>query len=197
MRSALKIILVLLLPAFSNAQQSQFDRLRLELKNAPNDTLRIGFYAELSGYYYQKKIDSAFYFNEQGLLLAQKLKLRLGEAWILSNKGDILKTMRNYPGSYQSLLLGLKIAEDPESEKTFWRWRFIPKEATPRTNRLEALVFLHKEFEDLFRLTGDTAKRIVENLEMKKIAEELSDSALLSFDNYGLVQIYFDRGKID
>jgi len=197
MRSAFKIILFLLLPAFSIAQESQYDRLKLELKNAPNDTLRMAFYTELSGYYFQRKVDSAFYFNEQSLLLAQKLKMRLWEAWTLSNKGDILKVMRNYSGSYQSLLQGLKIAEDPECEKSFWRWRFMPKEVTPRINRLEALVFLHKEFEDLFRLTGDTPKRILENLEMKKIAEEVNDSALLSFANYGLGQIYFDRSKID
>ncbi len=197
MRSSFKIILFLLLPAFSNAQESQLDRLKLELKNAANDTLRMAFYAELSGYYFQRKVDSALYFNEQSLLLAQKLKIRLWEAWSLSNKGDILKVMRNYPGCYQSLLQGLKIAEDPESEKSFWRWRFMPKEVTPRINRLEALVFLHKEFEDLFRLTGDTAKRILENLEMKKIAVEVNDSALLSFANYGLGQIYFERSKLD
>ena len=197
MKSVFKIILFLLPPAFSQGQENRLDRLKQELKNAANDTLRIGIYTELSTYYYQKKIDSALYFNEESLLLAQKLKLKLGQAWLLSNKGDLLKGMRNYPASYQSLLLGLKIAEDPESEKSFWRWRFIPKEMTPRKNRLDALVYLHRELEDLYSLTGDTAKRILENLEMRRIAVELNDSSLISFANKGLGQIYFESNKLD
>ncbi len=111
MKSVLKIILFLLLSTFSFAQESNLGILKLELKNAANDTLRMAFYTELSGYYYQRKVDSALYFNEQSLLLAQKLKNKLWEAWSLSNKGDILKIMRNYPASYRSLLQGLKIAE--------------------------------------------------------------------------------------
>ena len=197
MRSLLKTILLLLLPFFSNSQESRFDRLKRELKNAANDTLRMAYYTELGGYYYERKIDSALYSSEQSILLAQKLKLKLWEAWESGIKGDILMVMKNYPASYQYILRGLKIAEDPESEKSFWYWRFMPKETTPRINRLQALVYLRQRLDNLYRLTGDTTKRIFENLKSKKIAQEINDSALLSFANSSLGQIYFDLNKLD
>ena len=168
MKSVLKIILLLILPAFSNAQDSNLDRLKLELKNATNDTLRMAYFTEFYGYYYQRKIDSALYYNEHGLFLSQKLKLKIWEAWLLGTKGNILMMMGNYPGSYQSVIQGLNIAQDPENEKGFWRWRFMPVKTTARINRLEALAYLHQQLGNLYNLTGDTAKRILENLEQKK-----------------------------
>ncbi|HEU4861476.1 MAG TPA: adenylate/guanylate cyclase domain-containing protein [Chitinophagaceae bacterium] len=197
MRSTLIIIPLLLLYVFSSAQESRLDRLKRELKNAANDTLRMAYYTELGGYYYERKVDSALYFSEQSILLAQELKLKAWEASELGVKGNLLMIMKNYPGSYQSILQGLKIAEDPKSEKTFWFWRFMPKETTPQMNRLKALVYLRQGLDNLYRLTGDTTKRILENLKSKQIARELNDSALLSFATNSLGQIYFDRNKLD
>ncbi len=197
MRSTLIIIPLLLLYVFSSAQESRLDRLKRELKNAANDTLRMAYYTELGGYYYERKVDSALYFSEQSILLAQELKLKAWEASELGVKGNLLMIMKNYPGSYQSILQGLKIAEDPKSEKTFWFWRFMPKETTPQMNRLKALVYLRQGLDNLYRLTGDTTKRILENLKSKQIARELNDSALLSFAANSLGQIYFDRNKLD
>jgi adenylate cyclase len=197
LRSFLCSVPLLLLSVFSNAQETRLDRLKRELKNAANDTMRMAYYTELGGYYFERKVDSALYFSEQSILLAQKLNLKIWEAWELGIKGNILMVMKNYPGSYQSILEGLKIAEDPKSEKTFWYWRFMPKETTPRMNRLQALVYLRQRLDNLYRLTGDTTKRILENLKSKKIALELNDSALLSFANNSLGQIYFDRNKLD
>jgi class 3 adenylate cyclase len=197
MRSTLIIIPLLLLYVFSSAQESRLDRLKRELKNAANDTLRMAYYTELGGYYYERKVDSALYFSEQSILLAQELKLKAWEASELGVKGNLLMIMKNYPGSYQSILQGLKIAEDPKSEKTFWFWRFMPKETTPQMNRLKALVYLRQGLDNLYRLTGDTTKRILENLKSKQIARELNDSALLSFATNSLGQIYFDLNKLD
>ena len=188
---------LLLLSIVSYGQENHLTRLNRELKNAVNDTLRMAYYTELGGYYLERKVDSALYFSEQSILLAQKLKLKAWEASELGVKGNLLMIMKNYPGSYQSILQGLKIAEDPKSEKTFWYWRFMPIGTTPEINRLKALVYLRQRLDNLYRLTGDTAKRIVENLKSKKIALELNDSALLSFANNSLGQIYFDRNKLD
>ena len=197
MRLVLQMISLLLLAVFSNAQESRFDRLKRELKNAANDTLRMAHYTELGGYYYDRNVDSALYFSEQTILLAQKLNLKIWEAWESGVKGDLLMIKKDYPGSYQSVLQGLKIAEDPENEKRFWYWRFMPKGTTARINRLQALVYLRQRLDNLYRLTGDTAKRILENLKSRKIARELNDSALLSFANNSLGQIYFDLNKLD
>jgi len=197
LRSFLCSVPLLLLSVFSNAQETRLDRLKRELKNAANDTMRMAYYTELGGYYYERKVDSALYFSEQSILLAQKLKLKLWEAWESGIKGDILMVKKDYPSSYQSILAGLKIAEDPKSEKSFWYWRFMPKETTPQVNRLQALVYLRQRLDNLYRLTGDTAKRILENVKSKKIALGINDSALLSFANNSLGQIYFDRNKLD
>ena len=83
-------ILVLLLPAYSIAQQNpymelwnkeQIDSLRLIWNKTTNDTIRMGAARSLGFYYQERNRDSGLYFNEQQALLARQLKLRLWEVF--------------------------------------------------------------------------------------------------------------------
>src|SRR5204863_1997119 len=135
MKSFIIIILFSFLPSFVWAQQQnlyydqeqkkQLDSLRLALKTATNDTLRMEIYWALGFNYMEIKNDSALYFHEQQLLLAKKLKLKLWEADSYDFAGYALNLLGNYPKALQYLLQGIKIAEDPETEKRIWNVSFF------------------------------------------------------------------------
>ena len=194
MKSALKIILLLLLPAFSNAQMRRLDSLKLALNNEVNDTLRMAIYREIYFYYNETNRDSALYLAEQHLLLAQKLKLKLWEAAGLNSKGYILMSLGNYPRSLQSLLQGMEIAKNPESEKN--HWQFLKYEE-PRKIRLSRLANLHHELGHLYRNTGNTGKGLLQYLETRRIAEEIKDLPTLREASMNLGLTYLLLNKLD
>ena len=140
MKLFIKISLLLLLPAFSIAQQNsyweewnkeQIDSLRLIWNNTTNDTLRMAAARSLGWYYQESNRDSGLYFHEQQETLARKLKLRLWEGDALDNVGYELSQLKNYPGSLQAFLEGIKILEDKETEKNIWRISIFSKKEIP------------------------------------------------------------------
>src|SRR5215208_626380 len=149
MNSLVHIILLLLLPVIVQAQQNslyvqeqqkRFDSLHLALRSASNDTIRMEIYRILAGDYSVIKRDSSLYFSKLQLAISQKLHLKLDEASALNAIGYINRIFGNYPESVQFSLRALKIAEDPESEKSVW---LLAKDETPRQARLKVLAFVH------------------------------------------------------
>jgi hypothetical protein len=72
MKFGIKIFLSILLPISTHAQkypyytqpgQNQFDSLQKMLKKASNDTIRMAVYRELSNYFTEVKVDSAYYYD--------------------------------------------------------------------------------------------------------------------------------------
>ena len=80
MTRQLIIALLLLLFFSARTQILQLDSLLLQLKNAPNDTVRVGLYSLLGNYYDDVNVDSSVYYNETGITIARKLQLKLNEA---------------------------------------------------------------------------------------------------------------------
>jgi two-component system, NtrC family, sensor kinase len=206
MKSFIKIILLLLLPAFSIAQKNpyweeltkeQIDSLRLVLKNTSNDTLRMGIARSFGFYYMELKGDSALYFLDRQLVLAKQLKLKLWEADALDNIGYVSSQLKNYPRSLQAFLEGLKIAEDKESEKNIWRISKFSKEGNPRNARLTVLALVHQDMGTLYGNTGNFEKQVSNCLEALKIAESVNDQSLLSIINMNLGMAYMNLNKLD
>src|SRR4051794_12423368 len=126
MRLFIKISWLLWLPVFTSAQanQAQLDSLRNALVHAANDTVRMDIYSNISDFYGESNRDSAIYYINQSLVLAQQLKLKLNEAIYLDGNAYELMHLRDYSKSLQASLKALKIAEDPESEKQIWHLPF-------------------------------------------------------------------------
>ncbi len=122
------LFLLLLLPVFVEAQSQpdKLDSLHMALKNAANDTIRMDVLSQLGWYHYNINYDSARFYWAQGLSIAQKLKLKLYEAGILSQAFDL--SWSNYPKALELFLQALQIAEDPASEKNVWN---LPAGHTP------------------------------------------------------------------
>ena len=131
MKHYIKIILFLVLPGFVSAQSKLFsilsdttlsgakklDNLQLALKNAADDTIRMDGYYNLALYYLETNRDSAVYYDNMSIALAQQLGIKLYKAVALGDKGYALIGLGRYPASLESLTEALKIAENPASEK--------------------------------------------------------------------------------
>ncbi len=206
MKLFIKIILFLMLPVLSYTQnypyynlpgQNQFDSLQTVLKRATNDTIRMAAYRDLGRYYSELKKDSALYFNEQQLLLARKLGLKLWEADALDVAGYMLWNLGNYPRALQYLLQGIKIAEDPATEKNIWRISKFTKEEKPRIARLTLLGILHYDLGLLYDTTGYIQQKLFHYSESEKIGKENNDQAILSMVYMSLGSYYQNLNKLD
>ncbi|MEP7374753.1 MAG: ATP-binding protein [Chitinophagaceae bacterium] len=190
------IFLLLFLPVFAEAQpqQNKSDSLRLALRNAANDTIRMDAYGQL-GYYYQLiNTDSSQFYLAKSLSIARRLKLKIYEAGILHRQGNMLAAT-NYPQALQLLLQALKIADDPASEKNVWN---LPVGSTPHTQRLNLLGYNHYNLARLYSNTGDMEKQISSLLQTKRLAESVHNPDLNLLANFTLGDVYFSKlNKLD
>ena len=73
----------------------------------------------------ESEVDSAMVFIENCLLIAKTNHKKLNEASILSDKGIVFRHLGRYPESLQCYMEAFEIAENPETEKDFWKL-FLP-----------------------------------------------------------------------
>jgi two-component system, NtrC family, sensor kinase len=196
MKRILKLILLLMLPAFITAQpdETQLERLHRNLKDASNDTIRMDVYLNLALYYNEINRDSSLFYLAKGLPIAQKLKLKIYEAHILENRGYMLTGIGNYPKALESFLAALKILENPESEKYAWN---LPNGQTPRMERLNKLGYLHLTMGHLYGRTNNPDKQISSYHQSMVIAESLLNTELVAMLNWNLGNVYTRLNKLD
>ncbi|HTD39841.1 MAG TPA: hypothetical protein VK671_04415, partial [Mucilaginibacter sp.] len=120
MRACIKIILLLLIPALANGQQHLPDSTLTALKNATNDSLRYAARVEAYNYFEETNRDSALYYQNQVLLLAQKNNKKLLVARSLASIGYQLTAKGRYAEALKTLLNAFAIAEDPKNASNSW-----------------------------------------------------------------------------
>jgi len=172
----------------------QLDSLQLALKNAANDTVRMEIHKAIADYYSAIKRDSSLYFSKLQLATSQKFNLKLYEADALNRIGYIHRIYGNYPLSLQYSSRALKIAEDPESEKSVWG---LSKDETPRKARLKVLAFIHFSLGLLYSWTEDVKKQLFHYRACEKFAYEINDLSLVSIANLTLGTTYSSLNKLD
>jgi two-component system NtrC family sensor kinase len=207
MKALLKMMILLLLPAVLFGQQyeyyrfpdkTEFDSLRKVFPAIKSDTERMAVYRRFGFYFLEAKRDSSFYFLDHQLVLARKFGLKLWEADALDNSAYILWRLGNFPEALQRLLLGIKIAEDPASEKNTWGFaKFTADKIPPRTTRLVILAELHFDLGTLYGEAGYTNKQFTELSKGEKIGKENRDSSALSQIYEGLGGYYLSRRQTD
>ncbi len=178
----------------AKAQRSYIDSLLQELENAQHDTIKINLLTALSQYYSDTKPDSSVYFAEERVTLARKLNFKLEEvdASVFVAYGSV--NVGNYPQALEYLLKALKIAENPESEKTAWH---LSKNLTPRKARLVGLAAVHLQLGNVYRSTGNIEQELHHLKQCEKISTEIEDMSLLSFAHMQLGLTYLSQGKLD
>ena len=194
MKTCIKIVALLIISISVNAQRGYPDSLKQALKNASTDSARYSISNTLVSYYIEDNRDSALYYVEEALLLAQKNNKQLDEASCFDVKGYILMHLGKLPESYQCFPAALKIAENPENEDKTW---YRNTSSTPHKVRLIVLENIHHDFGHLMGAIGKTDQRIVQYQETKKIAEEIGDTLTLGFVSMNLGNVYLNLGKLD
>ncbi|MES1221891.1 MAG: ATP-binding protein [Bacteroidota bacterium] len=203
MKLFLKIVFFLLFPVFLKAQTlpSQLDMLQQELKNSPNDTIRMNLYDKLGWYYAEINRDSSLSYFEMELPIARKLNLKLYEADALNGTGYILTQLGNYPKALEALLEGQKIARTASAEENAWNlthnaWN-TSGSPNPKDARLDLLGWILNEMGQLYGLTGNTSNEISNLFEARSLAASVRDTTLLEVTNMHLGDVYFNVGKLD
>ncbi len=196
MKTILKLLLLLLLPAITTAQnqQKKIDSLHQALIRADNDTTRMNVNDYLAFAFTEYNSDSALYYYSQAAVLADKLSLKIEELSELDMKAYILSTRRNYPASLATFLQAKKIAEDPASEKNILH---TGKNETPRKKRLSWLGWIYNDIGPLYQYTHDSVQEISGYQKAKSIAESIHNDDLLTYVYNSLANFYMRNGKLD
>ena len=206
MKLFIKILLLLVLPAFSIAQQNPFweewnkeqaDSLQLIFYNSANDTIRMSVARSLGFYYQELNTDSVLYFHQKQAALAGQLKAKLWEADALENMGYILSIQKKYPQSLKAFFAAIKIAEDKETEKNIWQVSRFSKASDPTLARLVVLAFSRLDLGRLYGYTGNVKEELSNSFEALKIAERVGDPANLANINENIGLIFIRLNQLD
>jgi two-component system, NtrC family, sensor kinase len=184
----LKILPLLLLPAFGIAQQDNPDSMRLALQKAPNDSVKYYCNGSLLGYYLELNRDSTLRYVDEMLLLAQKNKQIYAEARCLGVKGYELAMKGRYGESLQCFLLAFDIMDKTHNEDS--SWFYSPSGVTPQNYKLYTLSSIQICYSDLMHETKDTEQ---ENI----MINESMINAKVSNDPYRLVNAFMYQGLMN
>ena len=130
------------------AQASHVDSLINELGKSQNDTAKVGLLTDLTVSYEQTKPKSSYDYAIILLGISRKLHYRLSEAFAFCRIAYSQVDLGQYPKSLLSIHEGIKLAEDPASEKNIVPDQYAGKEEyhehplTPALHRLNVLAEL-------------------------------------------------------
>jgi len=195
MKSFIKITLLLFLPVLSIAQEKNIDSLKAVYRDASTDSARYATGRALYYYYEELNRDSALYYADENLKLAQKNSKKLAEAASLVIKGYQLLHEGKYPASLKCLLEALKITEDKNNKQE--PWPVVTIEPSPGKSRLLLLSITHHMFGILMEQTQNIEQQIFHFKEALRIAKEIGNKnrQLLSAMNLG--SSYLATNKLD
>src|SRR5436190_1627106 len=120
MKLLLKIILFLLLPGLSVAQQNLADSQRKIFLSSKDDSILYTAASHLYDYYEEQNRDSALFYADQCVLLARRNNKRLNEAYFLNRKAYQQLDKGYYAESLYSLLDAFSISENKSNDKYYW-----------------------------------------------------------------------------
>jgi two-component system, NtrC family, sensor kinase len=194
MKLLAKILLLLFLPAFVHAQYS-IDSLRNAYLNAASDSARYTAGKYVYDYYEESNKDSALYYAQQSLLLAQKNKEILAEAYYMDNTAYQLIGLGKYAEALRYVLEAFNIAEDPKNERqSTWILFSLPFKGS---NRLLLLAYTHHMFAILMRETQNTEQELFHYKEARRIASEIGHPVRQMLASMNLGRSYMTVNKLD
>ena len=208
LKLVLNIGIFCFLPVLSLAQGSNFvptqheaDSLKAILGTTNNDTVKMEIYKYLAFYAVEHNAkkelaDSLYYYNEQEIVLAKKLKQKIWEGEALQFQCWI-NLGRNYPKALKALNDAVIIAENEENEKNMFIDPYKIKFATPHTVRLSLLAFLQLQYAYTHSMAGNHIKAIPFISKALEISENIKDDVGLSVFNAELAREYFILGSLD
>jgi tetratricopeptide (TPR) repeat protein len=141
MRTCIKILFLLAMPALCLAQQSHIDSLRDRLKTARTDSAYFSILIDLGWSFAETNRDTSLYFQDRAFKVAKKNDRPLEEAAALNGKGYVLMHLFRFPESLQCLQQALALGEDQANETNIWF--NIDGHFNPHENRVGVLANTH------------------------------------------------------
>ncbi|HEX7845175.1 MAG TPA: ATP-binding protein [Chitinophagaceae bacterium] len=193
MKLILKLLLLLSLPVFAQAQY--VDSLREAFWQAKEDSVKYDLGKTLYDYYEETNKDSALYYAELDLELARKNKHKLAEAYYLDNTAYQLIGMGRFADALKYVLEAFEIVEDPRNEtKSKWTLFLHPFNGS---DRLLILAYTHHMFAILMRETQNIAQELYHYNEARRIASEIGHPVRQMLASMNLGRSYTAVNKLD
>ena len=199
MKSYLIIGLFFLMPAFTNAQfdptwgfieSNQVDSIKRQLNNAPNDTIKMSACRLLAFYYQEIKPDSAIYYHQQQLALAEKLNIKMWQADANQQIGFLFNRTGNLLKSYEHFVEAFKIAENPANESSNWQpWKFSNSKNL-HDARLAIIAMSCNDYGNFYATIGDSIKRKSLLWKAIEIGHQINNLKVLSLGFANLSTMY-------
>jgi len=193
-KSLILLLIALLLPLLSIAQETDKENIYQQLETETIDSVRYQFYTQLLISYFQTNMDSALFYLDKRLSLARANNKKIEEGINLGSKGFIYMNSGKYGLSLENYLMAFEILENPENEKNYW---ILPYGGDPRENRLKILTNIYFNFGHLMRITENRREQKVYYEKVIQLADENNDLENLSYANDGLAIFYLDLGIMD
>ena len=196
MKTCLKILLLLLIPAISTAQKTRPDSLRLVLQNSTSDSVSYLANMELGFYFSESNRDSSLFYYEYALQIAQKNKKKLSEASSLAMKGYQLSMKGLYSESLQTFLESFNLIDKTKTEKN--SWMFSPGYiGTQSTYRSAVLARSQAIYSTLMRNTQNAAEEIKYLKESIKTANSINYLWRVAVSELNLGMAYLKLNSLD
>jgi two-component system NtrC family sensor kinase len=200
MKKCAKILLLLLVPILTRAQQHLPDTIRQAIETASNDSLRFKANHDAALYFEEVNKDSALYYNNKCLLLSEKDQKKLVTARCLAAKGYLLTGKGQYADALKYILHAFSIADDPKNASNSW---FMDKSSyanlkySPEQARLLTLALTHHMYAILMRSTHNTEQEIFHFKEARRIAALIKNSQRVMLADMNLGGAYLSANKPD
>jgi signal transduction histidine kinase len=185
------------------AQEPYIDSLKNEINVTGNDTINLLLLEKIVNVYSEINPDSAYHYAGKMLVITKKLNLQLEEVVALGEMGYALLNMGNYPRSLQSLLTGISIAENPNSEKNILPVQFpatddfTDRSVPARLQRLTKLARILQYAGILYANSGNYAKTLYYCKAAVPLAEQSNNLRVLSITYTTLGRTYLSLKKQD
>jgi tetratricopeptide (TPR) repeat protein len=161
--------------------------------NAPHDSIKFIALRWVYSLHEELNRDSAIYFAEEALRLAQKNGKKLAEGYVRVNIGYQLTHKGKYGEALPYFLEGFKIARNPSNSST--EWQLEPSGA--EQNRLILLAYTHHMLAVLMARAQNIDQELFHFLEARRIAAEAGHDKRIMLADMNLGNTYFKMGKID
>ena len=189
-----KIILLLLFPVLSNAQDILPDSLRKIFFSSKDDSVRYEAAIQLYDHFEELNRDSAFFYGDQSVQISRKNNKKLNEAYSLSRKAYQEVNKGRFAEALHSLLDAFSISENPANEKYYWAVHPLNQESQ---KRLYTLSCTHHIYGILMRETRNSEQQLIHFREAKRIAVEINSPARSVLGSLNIGRIYWEKGELD
>ena len=146
-----------------------------------NDTVLLGVYAQTLLDFTAVNRDSAFYYGNKALDMANKLNQKYYEGIISTNVAYNFITSGDYTNGLKYLIAATKISEDKDLSKNIAKTPFIKNfvQKDAKTNRIELLGYIKNALGILYGYTESPEKELQQMLEAKHLVEGVTNDMFL------------------